>query len=91
MYSYPCCLLFFVVYLVTQIIYNCVIVLQSEAGIATRTLTPSHKSPVVRGPMAQTADGNLVVQALSFSIKCYSPFWGCDPEGSVKMYFKYFF
>ena len=66
MYSYPCCLLFFVVYLVTQIIYNCVIVLQSVAGIATHTLTPSHKSPVVRGPMALIADGNLVVRAPDF-------------------------
>ena len=51
--------------------------LQSVSSNVACTLNLSHKSPVVRGPTAQTADDNLVVPATGLSIKCSSPFWGC--------------
>ena len=74
---------FFVVYLFTINIHICVILLPSVASIATRTLTPSHKSPVVRGKTAQTADGNFVVQAtgLFFSLSSIHFFGGLRPRG----------
>jgi len=43
----------------------------------------SHKSPVLRNPAAQTADGDPTVQAPGFSIKFHFPLAGCDPEGSI--------
>ena len=51
-------------------------VLQSVASVATRTLTPPHRSPVDQGPMVQTADGNSVVLAFGISICAIPPYWG---------------
>jgi len=77
MYGYLCCLLSLVVYLVTQNKYICAILLQSVASTVVRTLVPSHKSPVIRGPTTKTSDENLVVRAPGLSFKCYFPFCGC--------------
>jgi hypothetical protein len=41
-----------------------------------------HKSPVLRNPAAQTAEGDPTVRAPGFSMKCYFRLAGCDPEGS---------
>jgi len=79
------CIAIFVVYLLLLYIYlhgiYVLVLLQSVASTVARTLIPSHKSPVVRGPTVQTAEDNLEVRAPGLSIKCYSPFWGCDPVG----------
>ena len=53
------------------------------SSTATRTLTPSLNSPVVRSPAAQTANGDYIVQAHGFTSSAYLPFGGSGPRAQV--------
>jgi len=66
----------------TRYIHSCYIV-NISGYYCDKYVHPFHKSPVVRGLTPRTTDGNLLVRAALYSIKCYSPFLGCDPEGST--------
>jgi len=42
----------------------------------------THNSLALRGPEAQTANGDFTARAADLYIKCFVPLSGCDPEGS---------
>ena len=59
----------------------CIIVLHLAFDTVTPTVIHSQRGPVFRDPSAQTTDGDFGVLD-QFSIKRYSPYSGCDREGS---------
>ena len=65
-------------------------VLRSATITVFCMLIPSHKSPVVRDPTAQTADDKTNSASPRLSIKCQATFLGgCDPMGSMPTHFSH--